>query len=99
MPLRLRPTPAEANAGRPARVSATEYARRAPDRPARDGTAATTDVLTKTHWYGRSPRSTAAEYGRRYLSTTLRMARRLVLHLRPRLKPSCVTSKQMSSLN
>ncbi|GBP37041.1 hypothetical protein EVAR_31039_1 [Eumeta japonica] len=34
MPSRSRPTPTGSNAGRPARVSATVHARRAPDRPA-----------------------------------------------------------------
>ncbi|GBP68752.1 hypothetical protein EVAR_99022_1 [Eumeta japonica] len=47
MPSRSRPTLTGANAGRPARVRATEHARRVPDRPARHGTVATTDVLTK----------------------------------------------------
>ncbi|GBP72334.1 RNA-directed DNA polymerase from mobile element jockey [Eumeta japonica] len=47
MPSRSRPTPTGANAGRSTRVSATEHAPRAPDRPSRHGTAAATDVLTK----------------------------------------------------
>ncbi|GBP01013.1 hypothetical protein EVAR_2293_1 [Eumeta japonica] len=61
MPSRLRSTPTGANAGRPTRVSATEHARRAPDRPARYGTAAATDMLTKLI-------STAAHRARRTLN-------------------------------
>ncbi|GBP71295.1 hypothetical protein EVAR_60861_1 [Eumeta japonica] len=80
MPLRSRPTSTRANAGRPARVSATEHGVAPPDRPAYGDTAPRPPWTCETHWYGRPPRSTDAECGQHCVLTTQPTARRLPGH-------------------